>query len=506
MQRQQIRNDRPAPWSTGFVSRCVERIGGLSFAVFVFIVFAGLVFILFRDVSDNSEGVKENTQHNSVARDRLSSPRLAEIKSSHKPAGSGKRLGEIQNNQDFLGKWLSINALSINPQEKYALKLDLVSAACDAGLAEEVIQKVLADGGPGSDQNIYISRIFASKGTPYDRVAQLLKYVTDKEELKFAGKGLAARIKKEQKLTNLGTLVNNPSNTIREALVSGVAGFVSSRGKQGGSDLIGAIQESQALFRNLPSERINATMAEIIYQSVPGRDASSVWSVLMNSGWINNPHFQKATNRVISEMIRNDPESAIKSISSSGNDLAINQAIDVWVKKDPTGVAKWQSANMANLSQATIDGYYKSMTMASLARGVLNFDDFQKIQDQATKEAVENELIKLERSKIAGQIKSQPVKVMNSLVENGTRGDPLQIQAGLSQWFKNDIEGAWTWYESNRSKLTNDQQDAAAKAFVTEALLVDDRLTAAKWMDQIKNQAVRVQMQRVIEGAIIPKK
>lgn len=82
-------------------------------------------------------------------------------------------------------------------------------------------------------------------------------------------------------------------------------------------------------------------------------------------------------------------------------------------------------------------------------------------------------------------------KALSEFSASREKSSAADLYSGLSQWASMDSKAANAWYLSNRFRLTEDQQDAAAKTFSTLALTYGETEGAESWANKINNVDLR---------------
>ncbi|MBC7979724.1 MAG: hypothetical protein H7Y36_04085 [Armatimonadetes bacterium] len=84
-----------------------------------------------------------------------------------------------------------------------------------------------------------------------------------------------------------------------------------------------------------------------------------------------------------------------------------------------------------------------------------------------------------------------PTNALAKISSSSGNGADADLFTGLSQWAQNNPRAANDWYLSQRVKLTESQQDSAAKAFAMLALGYQETQVAESWANQIQNDEIR---------------
>lgn len=92
---------------------------------------------------------------------------------------------------------------------------------------------------------------------------------------------------------------------------------------------------------------------------------------------------------------------------------------------------------------------------------------------------------------LAGMVTENPPEALTRIAASTGEAASYDLRLGLTTWAKSSPQAANEWYEAQRARLTQPQQDAAAEAFAALALEYRELDGAETWANQISNQEIR---------------
>lgn len=84
-----------------------------------------------------------------------------------------------------------------------------------------------------------------------------------------------------------------------------------------------------------------------------------------------------------------------------------------------------------------------------------------------------------------------PSQALEEIVKNKNVNAAQDTYAGLYRWTTLDPGAASKWYENQKSDLSPEQADNAAKAFAKSAIEFSESEGAEQWASKITNQSMR---------------
>lgn len=112
--------------------------------------------------------------------------------------------------------------------------------------------------------------------------------------------------------------------------------------------------------------------------------------------------------------------------------------------------------------------------------------------------SVENMESNVRASVIQGMVFIDASRALNQIVASKGEAANYDLSLGLTEWARYHPKAANDWYQNQRWKLTQVQQDSAAKSFAMLALSFKELQGAESWADQIQDADLRNSIQAEI--------
>ena len=99
---------------------------------------------------------------------------------------------------------------------------------------------------------------------------------------------------------------------------------------------------------------------------------------------------------------------------------------------------------------------------------------------------------------VDGMVVNNPSQALQDIVANKNVNAAFDLYTGLNRWTALDPSAASKWYEINKTELSPEQSDYAAKAFAKSAIEVSEQDGAEQWASKITNQRLRESVENEI--------
>lgn len=449
------------------------------------------------DLAGKTEG-RQGALHNELQHPRESRPASSKVVEVS--------LAGCQSLAEFDQKWEQVAQSGLSVEERLQAQKELVSLGCRAGFGDQILARILANTGEGSDRNSYIQLIFSTVGTPVDKIAGMLDSLTNDAEKKKATAGLATRIGRSESIEVLNQLMSSKNAMVWKALEEGLGNWVGSYRLTGTSaELANRLEEINNLLKEHAPEKQAQLLSKAIYGASAGADAFAIWSFLASSGLANAQGFDKsATNRVVFEMARTDRERALSDLMRSRDSSAFGYAIDYLVGKDNQWASDWFDKNKKQLDPACKDSFLKSLASAEIKRSNLpGASDFTaQIEDPEIASAVEGSIFEMQKKEISNQLAKEkdPATYLAALASN-SKEQPNLLGYSIAQWVAKDASSAAQWCNDQWATLPQACRNQSAAALAEGAIGQGDFDIAERWMAMVQDAELTKMLNSKIEKA-----
>ena len=211
--------------------------------------------------------------------------------------------------------------------------------------------------------------------------------------------------------------------------------------------------------------------------------------------------------RALQLMAAKDAPNALKSVLGSaefpGQTELLSIAMSTYLQMNDVEARLWFENNKESLQPAQLDGFEASF--ARFASMKKNFADAWKqtegIDNPELKRKIEGDIWQNERKSVIAEVGKDPQAFIEKITAGNSQHAPYWIETAIEQWVARDGDGAWTWYEDNRSSLTPEQNEAVALAYARQALKTGQPETAAEWAKHVVTPKFEAKIRAEIEAA-----
>ena len=363
--------------------------------------------------------------------------------------------------------------------------------------ARLAIKKHFGDGLLAGD---FTSQLYQNAGiTP--STLNSISLIKDAELKKAALAGLSLSLKYSKNLDDLSaidfsTLDDTEARTIGLALAKWVSNAAAL-----GLSTEQTIRKSSAILGS------GAGLISLLGGCVD-RSPEQVWEILA-SGDLNNGDTELGIlkMRALQLMAAKDAPNALKSVLGSaefpGQTELLSIAMSTYLQMNDVEARLWFENNKESLQPAQLDGFEASF--ARFASMKKNFADAWKqtegIDNPELKRKIEGDIWQNERKSVIAEVGKDPQAFIEKITAGNSQHAPYWIETAIEQWVARDGDGAWTWYEDNRSSLTPEQNEAVALAYARQALKTGQPETAAEWAKHVVTPKFEAKIRAEIEAA-----
>lgn len=461
-----------------------------------------VLVLFFRNPESGMHPQKEATSGRSTP-DALGSKTARQAnntgsKPKRPPSTSLSPAATLSTVEELKAEWLNIDRGNDPQDKKGNQKIRLIEQACRAGLHADVLDQIYATTGAGSDRNRYVMAVFGADGIPVSETFGLFSLLQNKEEIRKAEEGIAARIGKMTNLNDLDQCLQNPTQSTFNAVAGGLPRYVQNSRKGGITSTV-SFDEAREVIAKMPPDQQKATLSAIISDSMTGSEPFSTWSYLNREGLLANGSItQDAVDRVVMEMMRNNPASAMEQISKEDHPHAFTYALTYWAKKDETALEQWITKNKDHLGSDKLSAYGQMRSGQPPSNSGIRPTNKLTLPAKITPTTPSLTEEKPAQTSSPGNPGNegtrQSLTALDNAISAGGLRDGKELNAIAKTLVKTDPLGLSEWYSSNISHLNPNENDRIVEAFATEAIQLNQNDTAKNWIELMKDQVAKNKM------------
>jgi hypothetical protein len=214
----------------------------------------------------------------------------------------------------------------------------------------------------------------------------------------------------------------------------------------------------------------------------------SVMEFLEHSTWFNEDQLFNVRGSVIGRIAqKNGPEKALEIAGEFG--VSPEAAVEHWIHLDVKEAYEWVSDQPREVQAKVAAPFAKRALQLMEIEAAREW--MAKIEDGESKRELEDKLLVIERGMVRKGVEENPQLMLNKLINGNSLHHEPWIDEAFQTWARDDLGSAESWYQANRSSLSNTQNSLIVKASAEASIMRGDLSAARVWIEKVADENLR---------------